>query len=132
MKQFDNINLLGEDAEFDHVGIAVNSINDTLKNVQKVVDPLQNVGVALININHFKIELVEPLNKSSPVTKILEKGQSIYHICFKVQNIQVAIELARKNGFHCIAKPAPAKAFKDKRIAWLFSRTYGLIELLEK
>ena len=132
MKQLDSFDFFGKDAEFDHAGIAVKSIDDVLRNVQKTKDPIQKVSVAMIRINNFKVELVEPISDHSPVTKILGKGQSIYHLCFRVQNINIAIEIARKNGFHCIAKPTPAEAFNNKRIAWLFNKFYGLIELLEK
>lgn len=128
----DNLNFFGKDAEFEHIGIVVKSINDTLKNVKKISDPIQKVSVAMVNINNFKVELVEPLCESSPVTNILKKGQTIYHICFKVDNIKIAIDTARKSGFHCIAAPIQAVAFKNKKIAWLFSNTYGLVELLEK
>jgi len=62
---------------------------------------------------------------------MLKKQQSLYHLCFEVKTIEKAIEMARKHGFHCIAAPVPAKAFGSRRIAWLFSRDYGLVELLE-
>lgn len=86
----------------------------------------------MVNFDGLTIELVEPLNRGSPVTNMLKKGQSLYHLCFQVKDIRQAIEAAGEGGFHCIAKPSPARAFKDKRIAWLFSKTYGLIELLER
>jgi len=122
----------GQDACFDHVGIAVRSIDDAVTGAQAIVDPVQKVAVAFININNFRVELVEPLNEASPICNMLKKQQNLYHICFKVNDIEGAIEQARKNSFHCIANPVPAIAFENKRIAWLFSRTYGLIELLEK
>lgn len=126
------LNFFGEDTEFDHVGIAVRSIKDNIANSSEICsDPVQNVKVAFAYMNNFRVELVEPLNENSPVSNILNKGQSIYHICFRVGNIDEAIRSARDAGFHCIAPPVIAKAF-NKKIAWVFSRTYGLIELLEK
>ena len=82
-------------------------------------------------MNGLNVELVEPLSESSPITKMLEKGQGIYHVCFRVDDIEGAIAQARKKDFHCIVRPVPAKAFEGKRIAWLFNRDLGLVELLE-
>jgi len=126
-----NLNFFGDDAAFDHVGIAVSSVNDFLKN-ERITDPIQNVNIILLSINGFGVELVEPVNESSPVMGVLRRQQSLYHVCFRVQDIELAIEAARKHGFHCIARPVCAVAFNNKRIAWVFSRTYGLFELLEK
>jgi len=127
-----NLDFLGGNAKFDHIGIAVSSIDGVLKNTKKTEDPIQKVYIAFTKLCNFKLELVEPLGESSPVSNIIKKGQSLYHICFKVKDMQAAITAARKNGFNCIASPVPAVAFNNKKIAWLFSRTFGLIELLEK
>ena len=128
----DNVkNFFGEHAEFEHAGIAVRSISDTAEGVEITEDPIQRVNVAFIYINDLKVELIEPLAEKSPITNILKKGQSLYHLCFRVPDINNALETARKHGFHCIARPVPAKAFNEKKIAWVFSKTYGLFELVE-
>jgi methylmalonyl-CoA/ethylmalonyl-CoA epimerase len=128
----DNINnFFGEHAEFDHAGIAVRSINDAAKGLEITEDPVQRVNVAFMNINNFRVELIEPLTEKSPIANILNKGQSLYHLCFKVPDMKKALESARKHGFHCIARPVPAKAFNDNKIAWVFSKVYGLFELIE-
>jgi len=125
------INFFGEHAEFEHAGIAVTSISDAAKNAEKTEDPIQRVNVAFIYINNFKIELIEPITEKSPITNILNKGQSLYHLCFRVPDIKKALEIARKHGFHCIARPVPAKAFNNNKVAWVFSKVYGLFELIE-
>ena len=125
------INFFGEYAEFEHAGIAVRSISNAVHNAEKTEDPIQRVNVAFISVNNFKIELIEPLTVESPIRNILDKGQSLYHLCFKVPDIKRALETARKHGFHCIASPVPAKAFNDKKVAWVFSKVYGLFELVE-
>ncbi len=126
-----NRNFFGDTASFDHFGYCVGSISDLDDELSTTVDNTQKVKVGFIQMNGVKVELVEPLSEPSPVTKMLEKGQNIYHVCFRVDDIENAIALARKNGFHCIVKPVPAAAFDDRRIAWLFNRVFGLVELLE-
>ena len=128
----DNVNnFFGDDAEFEHAGIAVRSISDAVKGTKKTEDPIQKVKVAFMHINNIKIELIEPITEKSPITNILDKGQSLYHLCFRVPNIQKALETARKHDFHCIARPVPAKAFNENKVAWVFSKVYGLFELIE-
>ncbi len=127
------LNVFGEDAVFDHIGLALESIKDVFGDKLEIVsDDIQNVSVAFIKWGGIKVELIEPLNEDSPIIPSLKKGQRLVHLCFRVSDIDDAIKKGRKNGFHCIAKSVPAKAFKNKRITWLFSKTYGLIELLEK
>ena len=126
-----NLNFFGDVATFDHFGYCVGSISDFDDGLSTTVDNTQKVKVGFFQMNGVKVELVEPLSESSPVTKMLEKGQNIYHVCFRVDDIEDAIALARKNGFHCIVKPVPAEAFDGRRIAWLFNRVFGLVELLE-
>ena len=124
-----DLNLFGLGTEFDHIGIAVSSIDQSFK---KIPDPIQKVCVAFTNIHGFKVELVEPFGEDSPVTELLKKSIKTYHICFRVKDVHKAIEKAKDSGFYCIAKPVPAKAFEGRKVAWLFSGTYGLIELLEE
>ncbi len=133
MVSSDNVKkFFGEHAEFEHAGIAVRSISDAVHGAEKTEDPVQRVNVAFIYINNFKIELIEPITEKSPITNILDKGQSLYHLCFSVPDIRKALETARQHGFHCIARPVPAKAFNDNKVAWVFSKIYGLFEIIEK
>ena len=124
-------NFFGEHAEFDHAGIAVRSISDTAEGVEKTEDPNQRVNVAFMYINDLKVELIEPLGEKSPIANILDKGQSLYHLCFRVPDINKALKAAREHGFHCISRPVPAKAFNENKITWVFSKVYGLFELVE-
>jgi methylmalonyl-CoA/ethylmalonyl-CoA epimerase len=127
-------NPFGDDAVFDHVGLAVPSIAATLGpggEADIFSDDIQKVSVAFIQMNGLSVELIEPLGEKTPVALSLKKGQQLVHLCFRVPDIEAAIQKGRENGFHCIARPVPAVAFNNRKIAWLFSRIYGLIEILE-
>jgi methylmalonyl-CoA/ethylmalonyl-CoA epimerase len=126
------LNMFGDEATFDHVGLAIRSIKDSgVGDLAIISDEIQKVSVAFVVLNGIKLELIEPVGDKTPITSTLEKDHRLVHLCFKVRNMQVALEKGRENGFHCIAKPVAAKAFNNKRIAWLFSNIYGLVELLE-
>ena len=127
------LNLFGKGATFNHLGVAVKSIKDIVSDELMIVsDEVQKVAVAFINLSGIKIELIEPLDENSPISSSLKEGRQLIHLCFQVPDLDIAIKQGRENSFHCIAKPVTARAFKNKRIVWLFSRTYGLIELLEE
>ncbi len=127
-----NMNFFGEDAEFDHAGIAVRSINRIASGLEIIEDPLQKVHVAFIDLNGLRVELICPAGENSPISAILAKGQHLYHLCYRVNNLNSSLKIARNHGLHCIAKPVPAMAFGNKRIVWVYSSDLGLFELLEK
>jgi methylmalonyl-CoA/ethylmalonyl-CoA epimerase len=118
-------------AIFDHVGVAVSSIAAIDDTLSVVDDPRQRVGVAFTEWAGLRVELIEPRGGHSPVMRNLERQQPLAHVCFRVRDIDAAINVARQGRLHCIARPCPATAFGGRRIAWLFSPTYGLVELLE-
>jgi methylmalonyl-CoA/ethylmalonyl-CoA epimerase len=127
------LTLFGDGARFHHVGLAVRSIVDAGGAADDVVrDDVQNVSVAFVDVGGVRIELIEPAASDSPVSRSLDKGQPLVHLCFEVNDLDSAVTAARAAGFHQIARPVPARAFASRRIAWLYSRTYGLMELLER
>lgn len=132
MPKLPKIDFFGKEAEFHHAGFAVPSIQKAYRGLSQAVDRRQKVKVAFFKMHGVKVELVEPLGKSSPVSRMLKKGQSLYHLCFAVKDLDSAVRRARKRGFHCITRPVPAGAFGRRKITWLFSKTYGLMELLER
>lgn len=117
--------LLG--ATFHHLGFAVSSIDENLK---KIYDPIQRVTVAFVDMNGVKVELIKPEGEDSPAKNFMGKG--VYHLSFEAQDLEKCIEHAEENGFKCISAPVPAKAFNGRKIAWLISSKYGLIEVLQK
>jgi len=125
-------NPFGEGAAFHHVGLGVNSIESLSSESTPVEDPIQKVRVAFIVLNGTTIELIEPVGEDSPVRQGLEKGSKLLDLCYTVPDIDSALEHSRKFGFRCIHKPVPAVAFDNRRIAWVFSLQYGLVELLEE
>jgi methylmalonyl-CoA/ethylmalonyl-CoA epimerase len=127
------LDLFGAGAAFHHVGLAVRSISDSVGARAEVVhDEQQRVSVAFVDLNGVCVELIEPAAARSPVTLSLQQRQPLVHLCFEVADLAGAISAGRAAGFHTLARPVPAPAFGNRRIAWVYSRTYGLIELLER
>jgi len=125
------VDLFGEGVEFDHIGMSMKSIEHALGGIEQTVDPTQKVAVAFFDLHGAPIEAVQPQSDDSPVASSLNRGIKLLHLCFRVPNLDNAIRVARRNGLLLVASPTPATAFDGRRIAWLFSETMGLFELLE-
>ena len=127
------LSVFGTDAVFHHVGLAVRSIADVTGGAAQVMhDDLQQVSVAFVNLDGVCVELIEPAATTSPVSRSLKEGRQLVHLCFEVADVDDAVAAGRAAGFHRIARAVPARAFDNRRIAWVYSRTYGLVELLER
>lgn len=128
--------------EFHHIGYAVKNIDKTsayyltagFVQTETIIDPLQNVRIAFLSKHgNPLIELVEPVDKHSPIVKTLEKsGVSPYHICYSVDDLDEAIGKMKMLKFIPLFKPVPAVALGNKKICYLYNQDVGLIELLEK
>lgn len=131
-----------EGAVFHHVGVAARSIDLTsipyvdagYKLTEVIFDPVQNVKIAFLQKDGSPlIELVEPVDKTSPVYNTIKKvGVSAYHFCYEVENLVLSIEEMEKKDFKLIIEAVPAIAFNARKICFLYHFDVGLIELLEK
>lgn len=122
--------MFGKAAKFHHIGMLVKSIANVQPNLEIHQDSLQKVRVAFLSLNGVLFELIEPSGIGSTVENSLRRGVKLAHVCYEVPGLQEAIDQSRPHGFVCIAQPVLAAAFKT-RISWLYSRNFGLFELLE-
>ncbi|HEV2618656.1 MAG TPA: VOC family protein [Acidobacteriaceae bacterium] len=128
-----------------HVGVAVPSLDPATESLStlfgyRVVsgpfdDPIQKVRVNfLATANHdvAEIELIAPISDDSPVRSMLNKsGGGAYHLCFETSDIEAALTHAKNNGCIVISQPVPAVAFQGRRIAWIYTKSRQLFELVE-
>ena len=126
---------------FHHIGIACRDIEKTKAfylylgyvATPTVDDPLQHVRVAFLDKpGEPRLELLEPLDDQSPVLRTLSAvGVSPYHMCYTVQDIESAVASLRERRFLLVNGPVPACAMNNCRVAFLFHKNTGLIELVE-
>lgn len=128
-----------------HVGMAVPALGPTTELLggllgYRVVsgpfhDPVQRVEVNFLTAGTSdvaEIELIAPASDDSPVRGLLGKGgASAYHLCFETANMEGALEHARVLGCMVVSGPVPAVAFGGRQIAWLYTPTRQLFELVE-
>ena len=81
--------------QFHHYGIAVRSFKEALKFYKnldfklskKIIDKVQNVEIILCTSKNYPaVELIKPINKKSPISKMVEDNEtSIYHVCYEAK-----------------------------------------------
>ena len=128
-----------------HIGIAVPELGPAVDMLSTLMgyntvsgpfdDPLQKVRVQFLAKSAgdpAEIELVAPLGDDSPVHSMLAKGKGgAYHLCFETPDLNAALRHASENGCVVVAEPVPAVAFEGRRIAWIYTSTRQLFELVE-
>ncbi|BBB32364.1 methylmalonyl-CoA/ethylmalonyl-CoA epimerase [Thermotomaculum hydrothermale] len=127
--------------KIDHIGIAVNSIEEAKAFYEalglvishiEVVDE-QGVKTAFLKVGESNIELLEPINESSPVYKFLQKrGKGIHHIAINVEGIENVLERLKGKGVRLINEK-PVKGAHGKLVAFVHPASTGgvLLELCE-
>lgn len=128
-----------------HVGFVVASIEESAPDFALSVgatwdgkifsDPIQKVRVTFFNGAHpseAQIELIEPGQPESPVTRFLTRGGGLHHLCYEVDDIVEHLEYCKSVRSMVISPPVPAVAFAGRRIAWILTRKRLLMEVLEK
>lgn len=130
-----------ETMKFHHIGVAVKSIDKTAAvyvaggyiHSVTTFDPVQNVNVCWLTKDGMPVvELLEPVDETSPVCKILEKNGVVpYHTCYIVEDIEQAVIDLRKMKYVVVSKPVEAPAIRNCKVCFLFNKNVGLIELVE-
>ena len=92
----------------DHIAIAVNDANKALENYKKILKidkidveevPNEKVKVVMLNLEDTRLELIEPLEDASPISKFLkERGEGIHHIAITADEIESDVNHAKENG----------------------------------
>lgn len=96
----------------DHIAIAVKSVEEALKNYQKILNvdhleieevPNEKVKVAMLMLQDTRIELMEPTAADSPISKFLEdRGEGIHHIAITADDIEKDVARATASGMRML------------------------------
>ncbi len=126
--------------EFDHVGIAVASLNESSGFYQALglaVGPKETVASEKVQVQMFdlqnrcRVELLEPTSPESTVARFLQKrGPGIHHICLRVTDIRATLKRLKAAGVRLI-HDEPFRGAHDCEVAFVHPSSTGgvLIEL---
>lgn len=134
--------------KIDHIGYLCNDIQKSIQaftslgyeqesevfedNIQDGDNKARNVFICFLRNGETRVELVSPINETSDVYFTLKRqGESPYHICYQVDSLEESIQVLKQTGWMVLKQPAKAIAFGNKRVAFLFKRGGGTIELVE-
>lgn len=140
--------------KLNHIGLVVPEIEtyrETFrllgleKGTEPVADPIQKVAASFVAAGQGQdvhIELLEPTDKTSPITNFLKKrGAGLHHLCFEVNDIDAMTRELEDKGFQVVCEPVDCEAYDinlkrncrvPTRISFLMNPDRLLIELLQK
>lgn len=125
-----------------HLGIAVQSIDDALKfwrdglgleiaDTEVVED--QGVKVAMLPLGESRIELLEPTSSETTVGKfIARRGTGIHHVCVETSNIEESLQALKERNVRLIDQE-PRKGAGGTLVAFIHPASTGgvLVELVQ-
>jgi methylmalonyl-CoA/ethylmalonyl-CoA epimerase len=127
----------------EHIGIAVSDLDGCIEKFETILGlrcrqrkrvESNKVEVAIFDCGGTKIELVAPTGPDSPVHRFVSKGgNSLHHLCFKVEGIDQWLSFLEGKGVELIDK-VPRQGALGDRIAFVSpgSICNFLIELAEE
>jgi len=129
--------------KIDHLGIAVNSIEDgkkfwtdalglSFEGTETVAE--QKVTTAFFPVGESEVELLESTAPDGPIAKYIEKkGTGIQHVALRVENIEEALAELKQKGVQLIDQ-TPRHGAGGAKIAFLHPKATGgvLVELCQR
>ena len=118
-----------------HVGIAVADLETALAFYQDILGlvphPAETVDGATIltlSLGDSEVELLAPLHPESPIGKFLaRRGPGIHHICYRVADLDAALEACRAAGYRLVDE-VPRTGAGGRRIAFVHPKaTAGIL-----
>ena len=130
--------------KLNHIAIAVPNIKSASDIWEKALgakisapQTLTEHGVRVVFVEspNTKIELLEPLNENSPISRFLEKNPNggMHHICYEVDNLKSASLKLESAGAKILGDGQPKIGAHGKPVIFLNPKDFSgtLIELEE-
>ena len=130
--------------QLNHVAIAVPDLDAAVRQYTDVLgadvgtpqdEPEHGVTVVFITLPNTMIELLHPLGDDSPIASFLDRNPSggIHHLCYEVEDIQVAADAMRSAGARVLGDGEPKIGAHGKPVLFLHPKDFNgtLIELEE-
>ncbi len=118
-----------------HVGIAVPDLQAALAFYRDVLgitphppEVADGATILALSFGDSEIELLAPLTPESPIGRFLAKrGPGIHHICYRVPDLDAALEACRAAGYRLVDE-TPRSGAAGRRIAFVHPKaTAGIL-----
>ena len=130
--------------KINHIAIAVPDIKEAALKWQQALNMKMSkiiileehgVKVVFLEFSNLKIELLEPLDNQSPISKFLEKNPKggMHHICFEVEKITETINSLKNKNINILGDGNPKVGAHDKPVVFIHPNDLSgtLVELEE-
>lgn len=124
----------------EHIAIAVHDLQESKRMLEETFglqleleEQIESTKLAMYPVGETYLELLETVEPGSWLADwIAEKGQSLFHICFEVEDIDDALDELRQKGVKLLNE-TPRPGHGGSRIVFLDPQSTGniLIELAE-
>lgn len=130
-------------ARLDHVGIAVNALDEALMFYREALGlevtgtedvESQGVRVHFVGVGSAALELLEATTDTSPIAKFLSRrGPGLHHITLRVDDLEEALDELKSRGVRLIDQE-PRSGAEGSRVAFVHpASSHGvLVELKEE
>ena len=130
--------------KINHIAIAVPNVKEAalkwqqalnMKKSEIIILEEHGVKVVFLEFSNLKIELLEPLDNKSPISKFLEKNPKggMHHICFEVEKIKETINSLKNKNINILGDGNPRIGAHDKPVVFIHPNDLSgtLVELEE-
>ena len=130
--------------KINHIAIAVPNVKEAalkwqqalnMKKSEIIILEEHGVKVVFLEFSNLKIELLEPLDNESPISKFLEKNPKggMHHICFEVEKITETINSLKNKQINILGDGNPKIGAHDKPVIFIHPNDLSgtLVELEE-
>ena len=133
-----------ENKKINHIAIVVPDVKEAalkwqqalnMKKSEIIILEEHGVKVVFLEFSNVKIELLEPLNNKSPISKFLKKNPKggMHHICFEVEKITETINSLKNKNINILGDGNPKIGAHNKPVVFLHPNDLSgtLVELEE-
>jgi hypothetical protein len=129
-----------DDLRFHHDGVATRDLAKDRREYELLGfrtegpiwdDQLHGVRALFLTLGPMRVELLEPIDESSPVHAHLKRGIKIYHHAFTCRDVARTTERLVAARARVVSPPKPALPFQNRPVAFLLLLNGLLIELIE-
>lgn len=131
---------MGDAPRIAHVGIAVPDLDsaaafyrDVLGLLPHPAEVADGADILSFPFGESEIELLAPRDPDGPIARFLaRRGPGIHHVCYRVSDLDGALERCRREGYRLIDE-TPRTGAGGRRIAFVHPKATGgiLLELTE-
>mgnify|MGYP000373122600 FL=1 len=97
--------------------------------------PLHGIRIATVNLSNTKIQLITPLDGSSPLHQFLETHLQggLHHLCYEVSDIAAARDQLLAAGLHPIDEGEPPRGYHGNPVLFFNPKDcFGILIKLEE